>query len=138
MESEFYVSTDRQKLDVEMIWDFLCNRSYWAKGRSKEVVYKSIDNSMCFGLYTSNGDKQAGFARVVSDHALFAWVLDVFVLEEYRGKGLGKLLMINIMSHTELYKVRRWGLATRDAHKLYERFGFSQLANPENMMELIH
>jgi hypothetical protein len=89
METTFYVSTDKSLLEIEMIHDFLSNRSYWAKGRSRETVEKSIAGSLCFGLFDP-GNKQVGFARVVTDYAMFAWLLDVFILEDFRGKGLGK------------------------------------------------
>ncbi len=92
---------------------------------------------MCFGLFDANYN-QVGFARVISDYAVFAWILDVFVLEEYRDKGLGKLLMSEIMHHTDLQRLQRWGLGTRDAQKLYEKFGFRQLSKPEIMMELVY
>lgn len=124
-------------MDVEMIWDFLCNRSYWARGRSKDVVIKSIDNSMCFGAFDQN-DRQVAFARVISDYAVFAWVNDVFVLEEYRGNGLGKILMGAIMDHKDLQGLKRWGLATKDAHLLYEKSGFKPLSKPEMMMEIVN
>ena len=89
MQTTFYISTDKSLLDIDTIHDFLSNRSYWAKGRSRETVEKSIAGSMCFGVFDAE-NKQAGFARVVTDYAMFAWLLDVFILEDYRGKGLGK------------------------------------------------
>ncbi len=135
MKNEFYISTDRSKLDLSLIEDFLINRSYWANQRSRETIKKSIQNSLCFGVYTQAG-KQAGFARVVSDFAVFAWIMDVFIVEEYQKKGLGKLLMKEIMTHSDLQGLQRWGLATRDAHGLYEKFGFRKLAKPEIMMEI--
>lgn len=135
MEGKFYISTDKLLLDVEMIWDYLCNKSYWAEGRSKEAVVKSIENSICFGVFDSDC-KQVGFARVISDYVIFAWILDVFILHQYRGEGLGKLLINEVIKY--LQGVKRWGLGTRDAHKLYEKFGFRQLSKPENMMELVY
>ncbi|MCW3105881.1 MAG: GCN5-related N-acetyltransferase [Segetibacter sp.] len=134
MENNFYISTDKSKLDVNLISDFLSNRSYWAKGRSKETIEKSINNSICFGVYNSMHE-QVGFARVVTDFAVLAWLMDVFILEEYRGKGLGKMLMKEIMAFNELQGIKKWGLGTRDAHGLYEKFGFKSLSKPETMME---
>lgn len=134
MTNNFFISTDKSKLDIAMIGDFLLNRSYWAKERSFEAIEKSVQNSLCFGVYT-NGNVQVGFARVVTDYAVFAWIMDVFILEEYRKEGLGKLLMAEIMAHPELQSLQRWGLGTRDAHGLYKKFGFTSLSKPEIMME---
>ncbi len=132
--TEFYISTDKSKLDIDMIESFLGKRSYWAKGRKRETIVKSIENSLCFGVYTDQG-KQVAFARVSSDFSVFAWIMDVFVLEEYRGRGLGKLLMTSIMEHPDLQGLERWGLGTKDAHGLYEQFGFHKLKTPETKME---
>ena len=121
-----------------MIHDYLSNTSYWAAGRTLEVVQRSIENSLCFGLYKTSADtseQQIGFARVVTDYATFAWLADVFVLEEYRGQGLAKWLMEVIIAHPQLQGFRRWLLATRDAHELYRRFGFSELNEPARWME---
>ena len=131
--SEFLISTDRQRLDREMIHDFLSRRSYWAQGRSLEVVNRGIDNSLSFGIYL--GERQIGFARVVTDYATFAWLADVFVLDEYRGQGLGKWLIEVILAHPQLQGFRRWALATKDAHELYRPFGFNELMRPERWME---
>jgi GNAT superfamily N-acetyltransferase len=135
MEDTFYISTDKSKLDVEIIFDYLSNRSYWAKGRSIETIEKSIENSLCFGVY-DNTNNQVGFARVVSDRVVFAWLMDVFILPSFQGKGLGKLLMASIMSCKDLQEVKKWGLGTKDAHGLYRKFGFTTVSKPENMMEL--
>ncbi|HEU5052963.1 MAG TPA: GNAT family N-acetyltransferase [Hanamia sp.] len=135
METTFYVSTDKSLLEIEMIYDFLTNRSYWAKGRSRETVEKSIEGSMCFGVFDP-GNKQVGFARVVTDYAMFAWLLNVFILEDFRGKGLGKMIMTAIITHNDLQEVKRWVLDTLDAHGLYEKYGFKPLARPERRMEL--
>ena len=132
--AEFYTSTERSRLDVDMIAEFLSKRSYWAKGRSREKIERSIKNTLCFGVYDDN-HRQVGFARVLSDFAVFAWIMDVFVLEEYRGKGLGKLLMKAIMEHPDLQGLERWGLGTKDAHGLYAQFGFRPLKTPETKME---
>ena len=130
---EFHINTDRQQLDRELIHDFLSHQSYWAKNRSLEVVNRGIDNSLCFGIYHNNN--QVGFGRVVTDYATFAWVADVFVLEKYRGLGLGKWLMEVMLAHPQLQGFRRWALSTKDAHELYRTFGFSELARPERWME---
>jgi GNAT superfamily N-acetyltransferase len=130
---EFLVSTDRERLDLDVIHGFLTG-SYWAKGIPREVVARSIENSLCFGLYASG--KQVGFARVISDFATYAYLGDVFVLESFRGRGLGKWLMECILQHPQLQGLRRWSLVTRDAHGLYAQLGFTPLTKPQNYMEL--
>jgi len=129
------ISTDKSLLDIDVIYNFL-SRSYWAEGRPSEIVRKSIKNSLCFGVYLNKN--QIGFARVVTDYATFAWIADVFILEEYRGKGYSKQLLKTILEYPELVNLKRWILATKDAHKLYSRFGFDQLKNPERFMEIIN
>lgn len=119
---EYTISTDRSRLDLTTIHTYLSERSYWARGRSRERVERSIEHSLPFGLY--RGDEQVGFARVLSDYVTLAWLADVFVLESYRGQGLGVWLVEVATSHPELGRVRRWQLNTRDAHGLYRRFGF--------------
>lgn len=118
----YTISTDKKKLDIDVIQSFLNDDSYWAQDRKREIIVKSIENSICFGAYL--GERQVGFARVVTDYAVFAWVLDVFVLKEEQGQGIGKQLMQSITTHRELIKVKHWGLATDDAHGLYEKYGF--------------
>ena len=130
---DYLISTDRSRLDVELIHDFLSRTSYWASGRTLEVVQRSIENSLAFGVYKEN--HQVGFARVVTDYATFAWVADVFVLPEHRGRDLSKWLMEVMLSHPRLQGFRRWVLATKDAHLLYERFGFIPLHRPERWLE---
>jgi GNAT superfamily N-acetyltransferase len=130
---EFLLSTDRDLLDLNVIHGFL-TASYWAKGISREVVARSVQNSLCFGVYKHA--QQVGFARVISDFATYAYVADVFVLESFRGHRLGKWIMEAIMQHPQLQGLRRWTLATRDAHPLYEQFGFAPLKKPGNFMEL--
>lgn len=130
----FLVSTDRALLDLEVIHGFLTN-GYWAKGIPLEVVQRSVEHSLCFGVYDS-GRAQVGFARVVSDFATVAYLGDVFVLESHRGRGLGKWLMECIMQHPSLQGLRRWILLTRDAHGLYTQFGFTPLKSAERYMEL--
>jgi GNAT superfamily N-acetyltransferase len=130
---DYVISTDRSRLDVELIHDFISNTSYWGQGRTVEVVQRSLDNSLNFGIYSDN--KQVGFARVVTDYATFAWIADVFVLPEHRGRGLSKWLMEVVISHPRLQGFRRWVLATKDAHSLYARFGFIPMHRPERWME---
>ncbi|HZQ97146.1 MAG TPA: GNAT family N-acetyltransferase [Candidatus Sulfotelmatobacter sp.] len=131
---EFVVSTDRARLDLNVIHAFLTN-CYWAKGIPRETVERSIEHSLCFGVYDGSG-AQVGFARVVSDLATVAYLGDVFVLETDRGRGLSKFLMECIMRHPALQGLRRWILLTRDAHGLYQRFGFTALKSAERYMEL--
>jgi GNAT superfamily N-acetyltransferase len=132
----FLISTDRSKLDVDVIHGFLA-RSYWAEGIPRQTVMRSIDNSLCFGVY--DNARQIGFARVISDFATYAYVADVFILEPYRGRGLGKELMASIMAHPDLQGLRRWSLGTRDAHGLYAQFGFKPVANTRarTVMEIV-
>ncbi|MGI8732487.1 MAG: GNAT family N-acetyltransferase [Pyrinomonadaceae bacterium] len=130
---EYSISTDKLRLDLEVIHNFLSHRSYWAQGRDLEVIKRGIENSLNFGIYQKG--RQVGFARVVTDYATFAWLADVFVLEEHRGHGLGKWLIEVILSHPRLQGFRRWALATKDAHELYRNFGFDELKRPERWME---
>jgi GNAT superfamily N-acetyltransferase len=127
------ISTDKSRLDIEMIHRFLSDESYWAQNRTPEQTRTAIENSLCFGAYLD--DRLVAFGRVVTDRATFAYVGDVFVLEEYRGRGLSKRLMEAMISHADLQGLRRWILATRDAHRLYEQFGFHALKFPERWME---
>lgn len=132
----FLISTDQTKLDVDVVYNFL-TRSYWAVGIPRETVVRAIENSLCFGVY--DNAKQIGFARVISDFATYAYIADVFILEAYRERGLGKELMASIMSHPKLQGLRRWGLGTRDAHGLYAQFGFKPVDNPSPiMMEIVN
>jgi len=130
---DYLITTDRSRLNVESIHDFLSNTSYWPVGRSLEVVQRSIDNSLPFGIYLER--KQVGFARIVTDYATFAWIADAFILPEHRGRGLAKWLMEVVVAHPRLQGFRRWVLSTKDAHGLYERFGFRKLNRPERWME---
>ena len=131
---EFLISTDRARLHLDVIHNFLTN-CYWAKGIPREVVERSIEHSLCFGIYDGSG-RQVGFARVISDFATFAYLGDVFVLESHRGRGLGAWLMECVTQHRAVQGLRRWVLLTRDAHGLYARFGFTLLAAPERYMEV--
>ena len=128
----YTISTNRERLDLKVIHGFL-TQSYWAAGVPVEIVKRSIENSLPFGLY--DNDRQIGFARVITDYATFAYLADVFVLEAARGAGLGKWLVAAIISHPELQGLRRWMLATRDAHGLYRTVGFESLKQPDRWME---
>lgn len=132
-QGEFTVSTDPQRVDVELVHSFL-TRCYWAAGIPLDVVRRSVENSLCFGIYS--GGRQLGFARVITDYATFAYVADVFVVESRRGLGLSKFLMECIMQHPRLQGLRRWSLATSDAHGLYSQFGFKAVKKPEMWMEI--
>jgi GNAT superfamily N-acetyltransferase len=129
---EYSISTDKTKLNIEAIHDYLCHRSYWAKGRSLENVKKSIENSICFGVYDSKNN-MLGFARVITDHVVFAYLMDLFIFEEQQGKDLGTKLVKHIVEQPDL-QVRLWFLKTADAHGLYKKFGFTNLDNPDRFM----
>lgn len=131
---QYTIDTDPERLQLDVIHRFLSEESYWAQNRTLEQTRRAVENSICFGLY--EGEKQIGFARVVSDRATFAYLGDVFVLSEYRRLGLSKWLMSVMIEHPELQGLRRWLLATRDAHGLYRQFGFDELKFPERWMEL--
>jgi GNAT superfamily N-acetyltransferase len=136
---EFFVSSDPALLDLALIHEFLSNESYWARGVPMEVVERSIANSLSFGVYAAGAEtahEQVGFARVTTDRATSAYLQDIFILPNYRGLGLSRKLMEAILAHPELQGLRRWILATADAHKLYEKFGFSSLSTPDRFMEL--
>jgi GNAT superfamily N-acetyltransferase len=133
MTSDYTISTDKGQLDIALIHRFLSQESYWAQNVPLDVVMRSIDNSLCFGVY--HGDQQVGFARVITDQATFAYLADVFVLPEHRGRGLSKQLMATISDWPTLQGLRRWVLATQDAHALYEQFGFMALDKPEIFMQ---
>lgn len=131
--AHYLISTDNSKLDLNVIHDFL-RQSYWALNRPLPVVQRSVENSLCFGVYERG--KQIGFARVISDFATFAYLADVFILMTHRGKGLGKWLIECIVHHPRLQGLSRWMLATQDAHGLYAQYGFKPLAVPERFMEI--
>jgi GNAT superfamily N-acetyltransferase len=130
----FTISTEKAKLDREAIHAFL-TESYWARGIPREIVDRSIENSLCFGLY--DGKRLVGFARVITDRATFGYLADVFVVESHRGRGLATWFMDTVMSHPDLRGIRRWMLVTRDAHGLYRKVGFTGLSAPERIMEKI-
>lgn len=131
--TRYEFSTEREQMDIAFIHEFL-RGSYWAKGIPRSVVEKSLKHSLCFGAFCDG--RQVGFARVITDFATFAYLADVFVAPEHRGRGVSKRLMQAIVKHPELQGLRRLLLATRDAHGLYEHFGFKPLANPEYFMAI--
>ncbi|WP_242698800.1 GNAT family N-acetyltransferase [Alteromonas sp. 5E99-2] len=128
------ISSDHKNLDIQLIHSFV-SQSYWAKNIPLQTLQKSIDNSLVFGAYNQNGE-QVGFARVISDKATFAYLGDVFVVDSYRGKGISKLLMEAVSSHPDLQGLRRFMLATSDAHGLYSKFGFVAVENPDILMQI--
>ncbi len=132
MEAKYYISTESAELDLVFIHSYLSEQSYWAKGRSMDLVKRSIDNSLCFGLY-ENG-KQIGFGRVATDHVVFAWLMDLFIDPDYRGQGLGAMLVEYIVNHPSLKEVNGIGLRTEDAHELYSRFGFRPIPDTDTWM----
>jgi GNAT superfamily N-acetyltransferase len=131
---DYTVSSDRERLDLDVVHGYLSTEAYWSPGVHRDVVERAIANSMPFGVYL--GEEQVGFARVVTDRATFAWLADVFVLEAHRGRGLSKRLMAAILAHPELQGLRRWLLATADAHGLYRQFGFADLHSPGRFMAI--
>ena len=132
-QGEYTISTERGRVDLSGVHRFISEESYWGQRRPLEVVRRAVENSLPFGIYRGGGEGR--FARVVTDYATFAWLADVFVLKEHRGRGLSKWLMEVILSHPELQGFRRWVLATKDAHGLYRKFGFIDLHRPERWME---
>lgn len=132
-DSSFEVSTDQARLDIPMIYRFLSEQSSWAVGISRPLVERAIENSLCFGGYLDG--RQVAFARVITDFATFANMVDVFVVPEFRGHGYGKQLVAAVLRHPSLQRLRRFTLATHDAQGLYERFGFTPPRNPETLME---
>ena len=131
MGDKYEISTDGERFDVALIHDFL-SKTYWAEGRPREVVEKSIRNSLCFGVF--DGERQVAFARVITDRAVFGYLADVFVIPEYRGRGISKGLMAAILEHEDVRGLKVFLLRTRDAHSLYAQFGFTPLPNAQEMM----
>ena len=119
-------------MDLNFVHNYLCHESYWAKGRSKELVQRSMENSLCFAVF--KGDRQVGFGRVATDYVVFAWLMDLFIDPEYRGLGLGRLLIKEIVEHPDLKRVNGIGLRTEDAHLLYQKFGFEKIERPDTWM----
>jgi len=139
LEDDFIISTDKSKIDITVVHDYLSKESYWAKNIPLDIVAKAIEGAFCFGVYKKEQGAsitQIGFARVITDKATFGYLADVFILEPYRGKGLSKWLMHEIMNHPELQGFRGWMLGTKDAHTLYEQFGFKRLQHSERIMRL--
>lgn len=131
---EIYFSTDKSKLNIDLIFKYLSN-SYWAQNRSREIVENTIRNSLCFGVYYK--EDQIGFARVITDFSIFAYLADIFIIDEFKSKGIGKRLMKTILSHPELGTIKRWMLSTSDAQDFYKHFGFKSIGNPQKIMELV-
>lgn len=131
------ISADPARLDRELIHRFLAGESAWARGIPRPTLERAIDNSLCFGAYlaTAAGEEQVGFARVITDRATFANLVDVFILPQHRGRGIGKRLLQAVLEHPDLQGLRRFTLATADAHSLYSRFGFAPPAKPQTLME---
>ena len=128
------ISTDKNKLQIDVIHQFLTT-TYWAKGRTFEEVKKTIENCLCFGVYI--GEKQIGFARIATDYTVFAYLMDVFILPEYRGNGYSKALIKFVLENPQLKSCKVWMLKTSDAHSLYSQFGYTELKHPEKVMERI-
>jgi GNAT superfamily N-acetyltransferase len=133
--ADYEISTDPDRLDIEVIHRFLAEDSYWSRGIPRSIVVRAIANSLCFGVYHRDG--QVGFARIVTDRSTFALLADVFILEPHRGKGLSKWLMHCVVEHRDLQGLRRLLLLTSDAHGLYSQFGFEPLGNPSRFMEVL-
>jgi len=131
---DYTVSTDRNKLDLGFIHEYLSTQAYWSLNIPFAIVKRSIENSLCFGVY--HGEVQVGFARVITDCATIAYLGDVFIIPGHQGKGLSKMLMKTIMAHPDLQGLRRWILLTSDAHGLYRQFGWKEIANPDRYMEI--
>ncbi|SFC71763.1 Acetyltransferase (GNAT) family protein [Bacillus sp. 491mf] len=132
--NNYYISTNKDLLQIDTIHEFLCNDSYWAKGMPKELVVEAIKNSsLCYGVYESETDQQIGFARVVTDFVRFSWLADVFILPAYRGRGVSKRLIETIVKHPKIHGTR-FMLVTKDAHALYEQYGFEKITEPEKFM----
>lgn len=130
----YTITTEKSRLDVDRIHRYLSEESYWAKKIPRDLVALSIEHSLCFGAFA--GAEFAGFARVITDYSVFAYIADVFVLEEHRGRGVAAMIMRAIREHPALQRLRRWHLVTTDAHGLYAHFGFKPLAHPERHMEV--
>jgi GNAT superfamily N-acetyltransferase len=128
------ITTDTDKLDIDLIHRFLSDESYWASGIPRDLVERSIDNSLCFGAFERSA--QVGFARVVTDYATFGYLADVFVLPSHRGRGIGRQILQAVKDHPDLQRLRRWHLVTSDAHALYAELGFHEIESPQRHMEI--
>jgi GNAT superfamily N-acetyltransferase len=133
-QDDYVISTDKSKLDLSLVHSFLSTQAYWSLNIPFAIVKRSVENSLCFGVY--QGDRQVGFARIITDYATIAYLGDVFILPEHRGKGLSKRLVGEIMTHPDLQGLRRWMLLTSDAHGLYRQYGWTSIANPDRYMEI--
>ena len=133
---KYSISTDHSRIDLDYVHDFLCNQSFWAKGRSKELVQKSIENALCFSVLSME-DSQVGFARVITDYCTYAYLSDVFIDRDHRGKGLSKMLIQSILSYPDLNQINRWMLLTKDAHELYAKFDFRLTSKADWIMEKV-
>ncbi len=134
MEQALEITTDKNRINLEFVHAYLSTTSYWAKGRSLEDVRLSIANSLCFSLFCKASNSQIGFARVATDYVVFAWIMDVFIADEFKGKGYGKMLVNQILNHPDLQNVNGFGLRTNDAHGLYRQFGFTEIPDPKTWM----
>ena len=132
MFSHYFISTDKAKINIELVHQYLCNESYWAKNIPLDIIKKGIENSVCFSVFYK--EEQVGFARVITDKATFGYLADVFIVKPHRGKGLSKWLMQTILDNEELQGFRSWMLGTKDAHSLYEKFGFTLTSNTTRIM----
>lgn len=132
---DFIITTDYNKIDIENVYSLL-SKSYWANSRKKDVIIKSLQNSLCFSMF--HNSKQIGLVRVITDYATFAYLCDVIIDEEYRHCGLGKWYLECVFKYPGLENLRRWCLITRDAHEFYKNFGFKSLSNPERYMEIFN
>ncbi len=130
----YLISTDKSKLNLDMIHQFLANESHWARNIPADRVKKSIENSLCFGLYFE--DKQIGFARVISDYSTIAYLGDLFILKEHRGQGLSRWMLEVIMNHPDLSGLKRWILVSKEAHDVYQQYGWAMVARPVNWVEM--
>ena len=135
MQNNYFISDDHKRLDYQLIHQYLA-QSYWAKDIPLSLLAKALDNSLCFGVYQKSNNHQVGFARMITDRATFAYLADVFILPSHRGQGLSKELMKTIKAHPDLQGLRRMVLVTKDAHSLYQQFGFTELNNSQGYMEL--
>jgi GNAT superfamily N-acetyltransferase len=136
MPGVYEISNDPDRLDLDRVHRFLSTQAYWSPGVPREVVERSIANSLPFGVYSHESGEQVGFARVVTDYATFAWIADVYIEAAHRGHGLGKRLVAEILEHPDLQGLWRWLLGTADAHELYRRFGFDELQRVERFMAI--
>ena len=134
METPIQITTDKSKIDLDFVHQYLSEEAYWSKGRSREAVERSIANSLCFSMFDIATKDQMAFARVATDYVVFAWVMDLFVSKTFRGNGYAKQLIRYILEYPELSRVNGFGLRTNDAQGLYEQFGFAQVPNPETWM----